>query len=313
MHEYRPVVGVLMSTYNGEKYIKEQLESIFKQEGVEIRLFVRDDGSTDSTKDVVKRYASSHNINDLSDGENVGPGESFMRLLFKATSNSEIQYFAFADQDDVWLKNKLSIAIKSIENYNKREAILYSSNQFLYVDGANKGKRHSKKQSIELINHMTKNTIAGCTFVLNRAMAILITSADKPDCRVIKYRLHDAWIMLVAIACGHVIYDENAYMLYRIHANNVVGIKHEPFAKKIYKLTRFVQKRDDANIRMITAQEMLRLFPQMNESTKAILRLYANYQNSLKDKLRLAFNKDIRNGCAENSNVFSIKVLMNFV
>ena len=313
MCDDKPIVGVLMSTYNGEKYIREQLDSIFEQEDVDVKLFVRDDGSSDRTKNILREYAATHNLVDLSDGERVGPGESFMRLLCKAIERIEVQYLAFADQDDIWLKNKLSVAIKKIELCKEKDAVLYSSNQFLYVNGVNKGKRHADRQSVDLINHMTKNTIAGCTFVLNRDMATLITDAEKPDSRVIKYRLHDAWIMLIAIVCGHVIYDENAYMFYRIHEDNVVGIKTESLAKRLSKLARFVKKRDDANIRMITAQEMLRLYPHMNEKNKQIVRLFANYQNSMRDKFRLAFDKDIRKGCVENANVFSIKVLMNFV
>lgn len=313
MFKDKPVVGVLMSTYNGERYIKEQLDSIFDQKDVEVRLFVRDDGSTDKTKEILKDYAGMHNLVDISDAENVGPGESFMRILYRAAGDKEVQYFAFSDQDDIWLKDKLSVAIEAIAHCKKKGAVLYSSNQFLYMDGENKGKRHSERQSIDLVNHMTKNTIAGCTFVLNRAMANLIAGVDKPDHRVIKYRLHDAWIMLIAIACGYVLYDEDAYMLYRIHADNVVGIKKEPLGKRLSKLARFVKKRDDANIRMITAQEMLRLYPQMNENNKEIVELFANYQNSLKDKFRLAFNKKIRKGCVENPNVFSIKALINFV
>ena len=313
MSDDKPIVGVLMSTYNGEKYIREQLDSIFEQEDVNVKLFVRDDGSADRTRNILKEYAVTYELMYLSDGERVGPGESFMRLLCKAKEKIELQYFAFADQDDIWLKNKLSVAIKVIEQCEDKDAVLYSSNQFLYVNGINKGKRHEERQSVDLINHMTKNTIAGCTFVLNRDMATLITDAGKPNYRVIKYRLHDAWIMLIAIACGRVIYDDNAHMLYRIHEDNAVGIKAESLTERLSKLTRLVEKRDDANIRMITAQEMLRLYPHMNEEHKQIVKLFANYQNSMRDKFRLAFNKDIRKGCVENANVFSIKVFLNFV
>lgn len=313
MSDDKPIVGVLMSTYNGEKYIREQLDSIFEQEDVNVKLFVRDDGSADRTRNILKEYAVTYELMDLSDGERVGPGESFMRLLCKAKEKIELQYFAFADQDDIWLKNKLSVAIKVIEQCEDKDAVLYSSNQFLYVNGINKGKRHEERQSVDLINHMTKNTIAGCTFVLNRDMATLITDAGKPNYRVIKYRLHDAWIMLIAIACGRVIYDDNAHMLYRIHEDNAVGIKAESLTERLSKLTRLVEKRDDANIRMITAKEMLRLYPHMNEEHKQIVKLFANYQNSMRDKFRLAFNKDIRKGCVENANVFSIKVFLNFV
>ena len=84
MSDDKPIVGVLMSTYNGEKYIREQLDSIFEQEDVNVKLFVRDDGSADRTRNILKEYAVTYELMDLSDGERVGPGESFMRLLCKA-------------------------------------------------------------------------------------------------------------------------------------------------------------------------------------------------------------------------------------
>ena len=89
MYSNLPVVAVLMSTYNGEKYIREQLDSIFNQKGVDVRLFVRDDGSTDDTVSIVKEYIKKHPVEIIADGENVRPGESFMRLVQKYTDNSE--------------------------------------------------------------------------------------------------------------------------------------------------------------------------------------------------------------------------------
>ena len=305
-------VCIVLPTYNGGKYLAKQLDSILEQTWPNCSVYIRDDGSTDETVEIAQWYCRSNSsIHLIQDSiGNVGCPNSFYEIIKRVP---EYDYYAFADQDDIWLKNKLSVAIKVIEQCEDKDAVLYSSNQFLYVNGINKGKRHEERQSVDLINHMTKNTIAGCTFVLNRDMATLITDAGKPNYRVIKYRLHDAWIMLIAIACGRVIYDDNAHMLYRIHEDNAVGIKAESLTERLSKLTRLVEKRDDANIRMITAQEMLRLYPHMNEEHKQIVKLFANYQNSMRDKFRLAFNKDIRKGCVENANVFSIKVFLNFV
>lgn len=313
MTDQMPAVAVLMSTFNGEKYLREQLDSIFNQGDVAVKLFVRDDGSTDGTVGVLKEYAQRFPIEIILDGENVRPGESFMRLVYKYADAPGIEYYAFADQDDIWLTQKLCTAIEKIKETGDDIPVLYSSNQYIYTDGENKGLRHKELQKTDLISHMTKNTIAGCTFVFNKALAQLVAGVDRPDPRILRYRLHDAWLMLVAICCGKVIYDADSNMLYRIHNENTVGVKDIPITTRLDKIKRYFVKRDDANLRLITAKELLRLFPQINEDKKQILNLYANYQDNWRSKKALAFNKEIKANCAENQNVFTVKVLTNFV
>lgn len=310
---HKPIVAVLLSTYNGETYLREQIDSIFKQDNVEVKLFVRDDGSKDSTLEILNEYSQLYPIEIIVDGENVRPGESFMRLVYKYADLPDIDFYAFADQDDIWFPNKLFTAISSIRNNDMSIPVLYSSNQYIYTDGDNKGLRYNCPQRIDLISHMTRNTISGCTFVFNKALAQLLAHSDRPDRRIIRYRLHDAWIMLVAIVCGQVIYDENAYMLYRIHSNNTVGVREESFSERLKKLKRLFVKQDDANIRLITARELLRIFPDISEEDKRVISLFADYQNSCRDKFALAFNKDILNNIGESPLSFSTKVLFNFV
>lgn len=314
MHNAKPNIAVLMSTYNGEKFIREQLESIFSQKGVNVMLYVRDDGSRDDTCRILKEYANRFPLALITDGENLGPGASFLRLLYHYAFEPNIDYFAFADQDDIWLENKLQVAVNAIKSSNTTGPILYSSNQFLYVDGKKTGKRHKERQSATLISHLTRNTISGCTFVLNKELVQMVTKAKHAEPRVIKYHLHDAWLMLVAIACGHVIYDEEAYMLYRIHGGNVVGVKGITLKQRLGRLQRFFVNRDDANLRMITAQQLLKSFSdEMQEHDKTILKLYANYQNSWKEKWALLINPEVLRDCGENPLMFRLKVLVNFV
>ena len=313
MIDQMPVVAVLMSTYNGEEYIREQLDSIYKQEGVMVKLFVRDDGSTDGTIDILKEYSRRYPLEITLDGENVRPGESFMRLVYKYADVPEIDYYAFADQDDIWLPKKLYVAIEKIKRIAHDKPVLYCSNQYIYADGENKGDRHTEPQRVDLISHLTKNTIAGCTFVFNKRLAQLVNESERPDSRIIRYRLHDAWLMLVAITCGRVVYDKNSNMLYRIHGGNTVGIKKIPLSVRMNRLKRFFTKRDDANLRLITAKELLRLFPHIDVKKRRILLLYANYQDSWKHKKALAFNRKIKANCAENPMMFTLKVLANFV
>ena len=105
-------VQVLLSSYNGEKYIREQLDSILAQEGVNIQLLIRDDGSTDGTNSILTEYEQRCDNISVIYGINVGVIQSFFLLLEQAGS---YPYIALADQDDVWLKQKLKRAIEKIK------------------------------------------------------------------------------------------------------------------------------------------------------------------------------------------------------
>lgn len=101
-------VQVVMSTYNGEKYLKEQIDSILSQEGVDVRLYIRDDGSSDRTTDILASYQEHKNVK-IEKGNNLGFAKSFLTALDEC---DEADYYAFSDQDDVWEKDKLSTAIE---------------------------------------------------------------------------------------------------------------------------------------------------------------------------------------------------------
>ena len=91
-------VCVMMSTYNGERFLPEQLDSLLGQQGVETEIYIRDDGSADSTRDIIEKYMRKHANIHFTEGRNIGPGRSFWELLRYV---SEYDYYAFCDQDDV--------------------------------------------------------------------------------------------------------------------------------------------------------------------------------------------------------------------
>lgn len=314
MERHIPTVAVLMSTYNGHQYIREQLDSILAQKGVIIRLFVRDDGSTDDTVAILKEYAKNYPMELLLDGANVGPGESFMRLVYKYAAEPGVEYYSFADQDDIWMDDKLAVAVHMIQSTDDGGLVLYSSNQTIYTDGIVKGRRYEKPQRTDLISHLSINTISGCTFVFNKRLALTIANAERPDSRIIKYRIHDSWIMLIATACGHVIYDEQSHIYYRIHANNAVGLKKIGIKERINRIDRLINKRESSNQRLLTARELLRLFENnITMENKKKLRLFAEYQLNWENKVALMNNQDVIEGVLERPLVFRIKVLLNMV
>lgn len=93
-------VSVLLSTYNGEKYLREQLDSLLVQQGVDLRIIARDDGSKDTTVEILKEYAGKDTRVSFFEGKNVGPAQSFFDLIMKSPDSD---YYAFCDQDDVWI------------------------------------------------------------------------------------------------------------------------------------------------------------------------------------------------------------------
>ena len=117
-------VLVLLSTYNGEKYLREQLDSVLSQEGVDVSLLIRDDGSKDGTINILKEYSAKLNV-DYYEGANRGPSESFHDLLLHAQG---YDYYAFCDQDDDWHKDKLRTAVERLEQMNQEAPILYCCN-----------------------------------------------------------------------------------------------------------------------------------------------------------------------------------------
>ena len=189
-------VAVVMSTYNGEKYLAEQLDSILAQAGVSVSLFVRDDGSTDGTRAILAEYAEKHGNVSVDFAQNVGVGNSFMNALYAVPDTFD--YYAFADQDDIWLENKLIEAITLLQSSGKA---LYASNQEnVDKDGNSLGMRYGDDADIHLtpVSIISNNTVAGCTFVFTRELYGRLTAAEcRPTAELLKNRIHDVWVAAI--------------------------------------------------------------------------------------------------------------------
>jgi len=117
-----PKVQVLLSTYNGDQFVKELVKSILGQSGVDVRLLIRDDGSTDTTLDILDLLAKSHPEIELIKATNCGVVGSFFELLSLAKDSD---FYAFADQDDIWKPDKLISAVMMLESINSGEPTMY--------------------------------------------------------------------------------------------------------------------------------------------------------------------------------------------
>ena len=225
-------VLVLMATYNGEKYIGEQLESLFSQEGVEVSLLVRDDGSTDSTCAILEQWAEKYPIRWYAEGH-LGAKYGFLELVGKALS-SDADYFAFCDQDDVWDADKLQIALSRLQTADRAKPALYYCGQRLVDETLQPLSTHRLNGKRSLPARFVFGDIAGCTGVFNRALAEAV-AAYKPE----YMRMHDLWTMKVCCALGgQVFVDPEAHIAYRQHGNNVEGLSNS-LRSKVQRFGRY--------------------------------------------------------------------------
>lgn len=232
-------VCVLLSTYNGDNYLEEQLKSLINQQNVEIQILVRDDGSSDNTIDILNEWQNNGKLNWYS-GANLGPGGSFMDLLFKTP---EADYFAFCDQDDVWLPNKLSLSInKMLECENKfpLKPVLIHTDMKIVDDSLNVISSSFWKYSglrpdiLKTFSYLSVcNGVNGCTILLNGIAKKLICDKYIPQ----KYIIHDVISALtVSYNDGIIDYVEEPTVLYRQHITNVVGAKAYGKSRLLEKL-----------------------------------------------------------------------------
>ena len=294
----KPTIAVLLSAYNGEKFIKEQIDSILKQKDVELNLFVRLDGCTDSTKEIVNSYNGIH----VFEEENIGLAKSFMELIKKA--GCDYDYYCFADQDDIWLEEKLIKAIDKLKD--KTQPTLYTSNQKLVdVNADFIGMRYSSPVNVSYKQILCNNLVAGCTMVWNKALQQYLLD-NIPTDDLLKKRIHDVWVGMVAASIGEVIYDEESYILYRQHANNVVGVK-----KRNKLLAQFKKFRDKSkqNGRSFLAYEILNKFSDnVSDDKKEFLNKCAFYKSNRKLKKALLKDEEVYKLTGESKKEFKLKV-----
>ena len=229
-------VQVLLSTYNGEAYLKEQLDSILNQKNVAVKLFVRDDGSSDGTVDILRAYAALHDNICYLCGENCGVVASFFRLF--ELSDPDVDFYALSDQDDVWDEDKLSIACQKLEQMRKAKSpkkkkndsqirvfatpLLYCCDAWNTDDALNPLSESMQTAGKELIpdfrNALIENIARGASIVFNQALMSYIRISMPQD-----IYMHDWWLYLVASCFGEVYYDSAAHYKYRQHAGNTLG------------------------------------------------------------------------------------------
>ena len=232
-----PIVAVLISTYNGEKYLNEQLNSLLSQDYDNFIIYIRDDGSVDGTVSILAEYLNYEFIKVIAcERGNLGPSKSFITLVGAV----EAEIYMFCDQDDVWLSNKISTAVERIVECGLDMPCLFYSNisvvdrdcNLINKSFSQYGGISTNSPQLCLNVLAVQNSVVGCTVAFTNALKNRVFQANIMECYV---AMHDWWFALYAVCLGKVIYDSKPLILYRQHDRNVSGVNIHSFFIRFFR------------------------------------------------------------------------------
>ncbi len=275
-------LAILLATYNGSEYLKQQIDSILNQDFSDFILYIRDDNSTDSTKNIIKEYVLKYpeKIIEVEDNKIVnGASNNFMLLLKYVHNLKKHNLFMFCDQDDVWQRNKIELTMNEYDKVsNKNSPILIHTDLYVAdkeLKWINKSfMQYSKlrKDYVNFNNYLIQNNVTGCTVCINKKLVDLINFD-------IKYIImHDWYFALIASAFGQVIFINTPTVYYRQHGKNLLGakkvsilnIKNKHYKENISNL--FVQAENFKNV----------YYDLLTEENKEIIDAFCKIKNSNK-------------------------------
>ena len=251
----KPLIGILMATFNGDKYIKEQFDSILNQTYKSWKLIIHDDGSTDLTIDIIKKYVKKYpdRIIFIDDGIKCGGAkENFAHLMQIAKDKFNFDYIMFSDQDDVWLSNKIEITLNKMvdaeHKVSKNKPVLIHTDlkvvdEHLNIIAESFWRYQKINPQHNTFNRLlVQNVVTGCTTMINRA-ALHICLPIPPEAI-----LHDWWMALVVSVFGKIDYVLEPTVLYRQHAHNDTGAKRwevKDAIKRVFKKNELKRFKDN--------------------------------------------------------------------
>lgn len=271
-------IDIVLATYNGEKYLAEQLDSIIAQTYPNWRLLISDDGSSDKTLSIIEKYTKADErillVNKVRQG---GVVRNFSKALEFVTSD----YIMFSDQDDYWLPEKISHLKWMLDEKEKltgnvpllvfSDLIVVDENLKILMPSFFIGTGLNPTYNFDTRFLLWRSTVYGCTVMFNKSLYDIATPFSP------EITMHDQWFTLMASLNGHVLYSEKSHVYYRQHANNVVGAKERTFLARIKGL--LISIRKIRNAAYLTNKTVVRLY---GEKEKSILqKLEFVYKNVL--------------------------------
>ena len=273
-----------------------------EQDYREIFLAIRDDGSTDHTVEILKQYEEKYKNISVKQEENVGVIKSFFELVQNADENSD--YYAFSDQDDKWLKHKISRAVECLEKEDRDIPLLYCSNKILVdkeLNPIHSEIDYTKEMFPSFGNALVQNICTGCTCVFNKKLYESIKN-NIPN----KIIMHDWWLYLVATAFGKVIYDKKSYILYRQHEGNVHGTIIKKRELLYHRWHEWWKYRGDIYWQL---EEFKRRY-LLDIEEKELLEKVLKAKKGIKNKVNLMREKRVKRQFPKEDNMYRIMILL---
>lgn len=279
-----PLISIAMASYNGEKYLKEQLDSIYAQTYKNIEVIVTDDCSTDKTVDILEHYAKSCGLKYFVNEKNLG----FVKNFEKVLSLCDGDYIALADQDDIWCKDKIEILFKNVSGH-----LMVHSDAMLINDQGKMIEESFTKQSKKKIYQTTQeylfiNNVTGCTSMIDKTL--LKKALPIPS----KFGVHDYWLAVIASTQGSIAYVDKPLVKYRQHDNNQIGADENTTTLKQF-LNRLknegvcnqamIKGMSKKYLRYEVLDEYKSLFKKREQNTITNMKFY--YQEFFNKKVRL--------------------------
>ena len=303
-------VNILMSTYNGQQFLAEQIRSIQDQSYTDWTLFIRDDGSSDNTKEILKDFEhqdSRIHLIDNDKSDNLGVIKSFHKLV----NHDRADYYFFSDQDDVWLPNKLELSLKEAQNYlADLPLMVYMDlkvvNQDLEIMTESMVKSQSHHANTELVQELTENTVTGGVAMINHALAEMWQETDD-------ILMHDWYLALLASAFGNLVFIDQPGELYRQHSDNVLGARtlSKRFKKWIRPHILFAVYWDLIKNSQKQARHLLQM--PLSQSNRELIEAFVTIMDKpMLDRFRILRKYGLRKNKAFHTLVFTTLIVTKF-
>lgn len=289
-----------MSTYNGHRYLEKQLDSLSRQSVVkDMILYIRDDGSTDDTIDLISKWLNRLNIK-LIRGKNIGPAMSFWEMLM----NPDIQadYYAFCDQDDVWDSDKLEKGINEL-----KDGVHFYACNCRIVDECGKvisEKLNPQKPIINLKRLFVTGCTQGCSMMFTQELCNFLRK-----CTISCVPMHDIVLMMYAVLYGKIYWEQEPKFSYRVHSNNVVAKSNKNRLQRI-KTTLWNWKNSSKNSMSVVANEILNNGLHINSDDREYLENIAQYKEKWGSTLLVLTNPEIQDMDNRILRSFKLRVLL---
>jgi len=223
-----PPVVIVMCTYNGARWLPEQLDSFAQQDHTRWSLVVSDNGSSDTTCDILRAFAKDHPVTlyEMPRGDpHLSPPQRAARHYMRTLTRPDLPiepgaYLALSDQDDIWRADKLSHALTALAPHTDRVALYGGQSRHILEDGTPLAYSRTPRRAVGMHNALVQNVVSGHSAMLTPGALAQLRAAGLPD----NIWYHDWWIYLLITAIGgQVVIDDHVGLDYRQHSENVMG------------------------------------------------------------------------------------------